>query len=147
MIIPQYWKDKKGAVKRKLVLIRTTNRTHPGEDSEEEALSSLEKRILALIGGRAYALSNKEEEGGKLYALTNKEQEIGKVYALSNKETGKLYAISNKEEENDPFTVCCNFHFFFFASYFCITLHILGGSVYEDAPYPSLSLMFHSIPR
>ncbi|XP_023948623.2 uncharacterized protein LOC112053448 isoform X1 [Bicyclus anynana] len=59
----KYWKDKKGAIKRKVMQMRT-NRTQTGDDGSEEviALSTTEKRMVALIGGKVYAISNKGED-------------------------------------------------------------------------------------
>ncbi|XP_039751916.1 uncharacterized protein LOC120627866 [Pararge aegeria] len=60
----KYWKDKKGAIKRKVIQMRTNNKTQTGDDGTEEVitLSTTEKRMVALIGGKVYANCNKAEE-------------------------------------------------------------------------------------
>ncbi|XP_045771247.1 uncharacterized protein LOC123871454 isoform X1 [Maniola jurtina] len=60
----KYWKDKKGAIKRKVALMRANNKTQTGDDGEEEVitLSSMEKRMVALLGGKILVRRNNEEE-------------------------------------------------------------------------------------
>ncbi|XP_034828308.1 uncharacterized protein [Maniola hyperantus] len=60
----KYWKDKKGAIKRKVIQMRNNNKTQTGDDGEEEVitLSTMEKRMVALLGAKILAKSNKGEE-------------------------------------------------------------------------------------
>ncbi|KAL0879751.1 hypothetical protein ABMA27_003464 [Loxostege sticticalis] len=60
-----YWKDKKFAVKKrsaKYVRGLARQRTGGGAKEEPVALSSIEERIVALVGGENYAIGDREHE-------------------------------------------------------------------------------------